>query len=68
MAKVGFIGLGRMGHGMAGRYLDAGFDVAVWNRSKAKADDLVARGAHWASSPAEAADGADAVVDHGRRR
>jgi 3-hydroxyisobutyrate dehydrogenase-like beta-hydroxyacid dehydrogenase len=34
----------------------------VWNRSKAKADDLVARGAHWASSPAEAADGADAVV------
>jgi 3-hydroxyisobutyrate dehydrogenase-like beta-hydroxyacid dehydrogenase len=62
MAKVGFIGLGRMGHGMAGRYLDAGFDVAVWNRSKAKADDLVARGAHWASSPAEAADGADAVV------
>jgi 3-hydroxyisobutyrate dehydrogenase-like beta-hydroxyacid dehydrogenase len=62
MAKVGFIGLGRMGHGMAGRYLDAGFSVAVWNRSKAKADDLVARGAHWASSPAEAADGADAVV------
>lgn len=62
MAKVGFIGLGRMGHGMAGRYLDAGFEVAVWNRSKAKADDLVARGAHWASSPAEAADGADAVV------
>jgi 3-hydroxyisobutyrate dehydrogenase-like beta-hydroxyacid dehydrogenase len=62
MAKVGFIGLGRMGHGMAGRYLDAGFTVAVWNRSKAKADDLIARGARWASSPAEAADGADAVV------
>lgn len=62
MAKVGFIGLGRMGHGMAGRYIDAGFDVAVWNRSKAKAEDLIARGARWASSPAEAADGADAVV------
>src|SRR5919198_1740847 len=62
MARVAFIGLGRMGHGMAGRYLDAGFDVAVWNRSKAKADDLIARGARWASSPAEAADGADAVV------
>lgn len=62
MAKVGFIGLGRMGHGMAGRYLDAGFDVAVSNRSKAKADDLIARGARWAASPAEAADGADAVV------
>jgi 3-hydroxyisobutyrate dehydrogenase len=62
MAKVGFIGLGRMGHGMAGRYLDAGFTVAVFNRSKAKAEDLIARGARWASSPAEAADGADAVV------
>jgi 3-hydroxyisobutyrate dehydrogenase-like beta-hydroxyacid dehydrogenase len=62
MAHVGFIGLGRMGHGMAGRYLDNGFTVAVWNRSKAKADDLLARGARWASSPADAADGADAVV------
>jgi 3-hydroxyisobutyrate dehydrogenase len=62
MTKVGFIGLGRMGHGMAGRYLDAGFAVAVWNRSKAKAEDLIARGARWASSPTDAADAADAVV------
>ena len=62
MAHVAFIGLGRMGHGMAGRYLDAGFTLAVWNRSKAKAEDLIARGARWATSPADAADGADAVV------
>jgi 3-hydroxyisobutyrate dehydrogenase len=62
MTKVAFIGLGRMGHGMAGRYLDNGFAVAVWNRSKAKAEDLIARGARWAASPADAADGADAVV------
>src|SRR5215203_3381834 len=62
MAKVAFIGLGRMGHGMAGRYLDAGFDVAVWNRSKAKAEDLIARGAQWATSPEDAAVDADAVV------
>src|SRR4030088_2228298 len=62
MTKVAFIGLGRMGHGMAGRYLDGGFTVAVWNRSGAKADDLIARGARWAASPADAADGADAVV------
>src|SRR5215218_8985976 len=62
MTTVAFIGLGRMGHGMAGRYLDAGFDVAIWNRSKAKAEDLIARGARWAASPADAADGADAVV------
>jgi 3-hydroxyisobutyrate dehydrogenase len=62
MTNVGFIGLGRMGHGMAGRYLDAGFTVAVWNRSKAKAENLIARGARWASSPADAADGAEAIV------
>jgi 3-hydroxyisobutyrate dehydrogenase len=62
MAQVAFIGLGRMGHGMAGRYLDNGFRVAVWNRSKAKAEDLIARGARWAASPADAADGADAIV------
>jgi 3-hydroxyisobutyrate dehydrogenase len=62
MTKVAFIGLGRMGHGMAGRYLDSGFTVAVWNRSKAKAEDLIARGARWAHSPADAADSADAVV------
>jgi 3-hydroxyisobutyrate dehydrogenase len=62
MTRVAFIGLGRMGHGMAGRYLDAGFTVAVFNRSRAKADDLIARGARWATSPKEAAIGADAVV------
>src|SRR5438270_2577194 len=62
MAKVAFIGLGRMGHGMAGRYLECGFRVAVWNRSKSKAEDLIARGARWAQSPADAAEGADAIV------
>lgn len=62
MPRVAFIGLGRMGHGMAGRYLDAGFTVTVWNRSKAKAEDLIARGAQWATSPEDAAIDADAVV------
>src|SRR5580700_3703229 len=62
MTRVAFIGLGRMGHGMAGRYLDAGFTVAVWNRSKARAEGLIARGAHWATSPEDAAIDADAVV------
>jgi 3-hydroxyisobutyrate dehydrogenase-like beta-hydroxyacid dehydrogenase len=51
-----------MGHGMAGRYLDTGFVVTVWNRNKAKADDLIARGAQWAASPKAAAAAADAVV------
>jgi 3-hydroxyisobutyrate dehydrogenase len=51
-----------MGHGMAGRYLDAGFEVTLWNRSKAKANDLIARGARWEASPKQAAIEADAVV------
>ena len=62
MAHVAFIGLGRMGHGMAGRYLDSGFSVAVWNRSKSKAENLIARGARCASTPGDAAEGADAIV------
>lgn len=62
MRRVAFIGLGRMGHGMAGRFLDAGFRLAVWNRSKEKAEDLIARGAKWATSPDDAAIDADAVV------
>ena len=62
MTRVAFIGLGRMGHGMAGRYLNAGFTVSIWNRSKVKAEDLIARGAKWATSPEDAAIDADAVV------
>lgn len=62
MTRVAFIGLGRMGHGMAGRYIEAGFAVSVWNRSKAKAEDLIARGARSATSPEDAAIDADAVV------
>ena len=62
MPRVAFIGLGRMGHGMASRTIEAGFEVSVWNRSKAKAEDLIARGALWATSPADAAIDADAVI------
>ncbi len=62
MASIAFIGLGRMGRGMAGRYLDSGHSVAVWNRSQAKAGGLIARGARFALSAADAADGADAIV------
>jgi 3-hydroxyisobutyrate dehydrogenase len=62
MPRVAFIGLGRMGHGMAGRYIEAGFDVSVWNRSQVKAADLIAGGARLATSPADAAVDADAIV------
>jgi 3-hydroxyisobutyrate dehydrogenase-like beta-hydroxyacid dehydrogenase len=57
MMKVGFVGLGQMGHAIAANLLAAGHDLTVWNRSADKADDLTARGARLASSPAEAAAG-----------
>ena len=62
MSRVAFIGLGRMGHGMAARLLAAGHDVVVHNRTPEKAADLVRAGARLAPSPRAAADGVDAVV------
>lgn len=53
--KVGFIGLGRMGSAMAANLLEAGYEVAVWNRSPDKADVLVQAGAQRASSAGDAA-------------
>lgn len=53
--RVGFIGLGIMGRGMAANLLKAGFALTVWNRTTSRADDLVAAGARLASSPAELA-------------
>jgi len=62
LSRVACIGLGTMGGPMAGHVLDAGHDVTVWNRTAAKADDLVSRGARRAASPAEAARDADVIV------
>jgi 3-hydroxyisobutyrate dehydrogenase len=62
MSRVAFIGLGRMGRGMAGRLLAAGHTVVVHNRTRERSTDLVAAGARWAGSPAEAAAGAEAVL------
>lgn len=58
---VAFIGTGIMGAPIAGHFLDAGYALTVHNRTKAKADALVARGATWAPSPAEAVAQADVV-------
>jgi 3-hydroxyisobutyrate dehydrogenase-like beta-hydroxyacid dehydrogenase len=60
--RLGFAGLGAMGAGIAGRLLDAGFEVAVWNRTRAKAEPLLERGAAWAATPRELAAGADVVL------
>lgn len=56
------LGLGRMGHEVAGRLLEGGHAVTVWNRSPGKGDDLRRAGAEVAASPAEAAEGADMVL------
>ncbi|HEU4354389.1 MAG TPA: NAD(P)-dependent oxidoreductase [Actinomycetota bacterium] len=62
MTRVAFLGLGAMGAPMAGRVLDAGHDLRVWNRTPGRDEDLVARGARRAASPAEAASDAEVVV------
>jgi 3-hydroxyisobutyrate dehydrogenase-like beta-hydroxyacid dehydrogenase len=59
--KVGFIGLGRMGQAISGRIIEAGFDLTVYNRTRAKADELEKKGAKVADSIAEAAAGRDVV-------
>jgi 3-hydroxyisobutyrate dehydrogenase-like beta-hydroxyacid dehydrogenase len=59
--KVGIIGLGHMGAGMASNLLKAGHEVTVYNRTPAKAEALVAQGAKVAASIADACRG-DAVI------
>lgn len=53
--RIGFIGLGAMGLGMAQQIQAAGFDMTVYNRTATKAAPLVAAGATLAHTPAEAA-------------
>ncbi|MGW3085562.1 NAD(P)-dependent oxidoreductase [Streptomyces sp. NPDC001108] len=54
--RVGWIGTGRMGFQLAARLLDAGYDVAVQNRTRAKAEPLADRGAEVVDVPADLAD------------
>ncbi|NHZ71568.1 MAG: NAD-binding protein [Aquificales bacterium] len=60
--KIGFIGLGIMGQGMAHNLLKAGFDVTVWNRTISRAKTLVAAGAKAGSSPADVAANSDITL------
>ena len=54
MSDISFIGLGEMGSALAGRLLETGHSVRVWNRSPGAADALVASGATRAASIADA--------------
>jgi 3-hydroxyisobutyrate dehydrogenase-like beta-hydroxyacid dehydrogenase len=60
--KVGFIGLGRMGQGMAGRILDAGHDLLVSDPVPGQTTSLEEAGAVAVSSPSAATEGRDVVI------
>lgn len=62
LPAVAFIGTGVMGASMAGHLLDAGYPLTVFNRTRARAEGLLARGAAWADSAGEAAARADVVI------
>lgn len=57
--KVAWVGVGVMGRHMCSHLMAAGHKASVFSRTASKCDELVAKGAHLASSPREAAEGAD---------
>lgn len=60
--RIGFIGLGIMGGGMASNLVRAGFELSVWNRTASRAEPVVALGATLRASPAEVAQNSDIVI------
>lgn len=62
LPSVAFLGLGIMGGGMTRRLLGAGVPLTVYNRNRARADELKALGAKVADSPRAAAAGADIII------
>jgi len=61
-ARIGFIGLGIMGHSMAGHLLAAGHPLSVYNRSADKITVLVAKGAQACATPAQVAQQSDVII------
>ncbi|WP_197133008.1 NAD(P)-dependent oxidoreductase [Fictibacillus sp. 5RED26] len=62
MQSVGFIGTGVMGKSMAGHLMNAGYPVHVYTRTRAKAEDLLEKGAKWADTPKEIAQNCDVII------
>ena len=60
--RIAFLGLGQMGAAIAGNLVKAGHDVALWNRTAAKARALSASGASYAATAREAASGRPVVL------
>ena len=59
---IGFIGIGVMGRSMAGHLLNAGYPLHVHNRTQAKAQDLLDKGAQWQDSPGKVAAVSDVII------
>lgn len=62
MTRIGLAGLGRMGTAIAGRLLDGGADLTVWNRSPGRTSALAGRGAGVADSLSDLADRTDIIL------
>ena len=62
LKKIGFVGTGIMGAAMAGHLMDAGFEVSVYNRTKANAQSLIECGAKWCDTVSELAAGQDVII------
>ncbi len=62
MKKIGFIGVGIMGKSMVRNLRKAGYEVAIYTRTKSKAEDVIAEGAVWCDTAAECAKGRDVVI------
>lgn len=60
--KIGFIGLGVMGHAIAANLIADGYELYVYNRTASKADDLVANGASYLPTPRQVAAASDLVI------
>ena len=59
--KIGWIGTGVMGKSMCSHLLNAGYEMNVYNRTKAKAQELIDKGAKWCSNPKEVAENSEIV-------
>jgi 3-hydroxyisobutyrate dehydrogenase len=59
--RIGWIGTGVMGSSMCANLLRAGFSATVYNRTRAKAEKLLAQGARWADSPRQVAEQSDVI-------
>ncbi len=62
MQRIGFIGIGLMGQPMSRRLLGAGYPLTIWNPTQEKAQNILAAGAAWGSSPKALGESSDIVI------